>query len=568
LVSANIPDVTEAAPPPSPGWQRAGPLALILVLLVAVALRWGVVVAIPSFFGSGDPSVYYAMGRSCAREGVPRIGFIWHLLTSPRKIEHVEDYCEPAFGYLLAVPLSLGGGTVTAAKALSVTCGTLAVLLVYLFARRFGPPVALLAAAFVALEPWSIYYGGLIMKEATVSVVLVAFLEIVRRLLARASAPPILGAGIGLLTVVASLIQYELLPILTTATAITLAFRSRPLLWPYLAGAAAGSLVLLAATWWGLGVPISAKLYYFLGRSPWDPLPGSGGITPAALSRFFPLRDLVVAAVASWYPVALMLALLGSRDPRVPRAEATLLVTFCLSYLYFHAVPGDVWKRDFIPATAVLAPYTALATIRAGSGWQARRWAPACAGALLAFALVGPHVYAAADALLPTTSAARRWLAVSILAGTAALAFAALYRARRLLPAARMRPLIPGLLVLALAINDHASLPWPAIYHNPQMPGYEPERARRERVCKRFQVLLAGRPVMTGHPAEVSLYAGVPSVGLPGDVPTILAVRTRYRVPFLLVGAGQLRGDVIARLPVEALATSEQHTLYRFLVTP
>ena len=60
---------------------------LAILLLASAALRESVVQAIPDFFGAGDPAIYYGMGRSVLREGIPRQDFIHHYLSRPRAIE-------------------------------------------------------------------------------------------------------------------------------------------------------------------------------------------------------------------------------------------------------------------------------------------------------------------------------------------------------------------------------------------------------------------------------------------------------------------------------------------------
>jgi hypothetical protein len=135
-------------------------------------------------------------------------------------------------------------------------------------------------------------------------------------------------------------------------------------------------------------------------------------------------------------------------------------------------------------------------------------------------------------------------------------------------PLARLRPLLPGVLALALALNYHASLPWPAIYRNPQMPGYERIRAGRERASRAIGGILAGAPVMATAPGEVSLYAGAPSVLLPDSPAGIRLIQARYRVPYLLVRRGVLKPGVLETLPLRAVLTVEDYTLFRFVGTP
>lgn len=542
-------------------WQA---VTILVLLLAALGLRLAVVAAIPGFFGYGDPALYYAAARGCLAHGVPRIDFIWHFATWPPEIAHVEDYCEPVFAYLLAAPVALLGGGIAAAKALSVACGTMAAWLAYRLARRFGARTAILTAALVAFEPWSIYYGGLIMKEATVSVVALLFFAAARRLLAAPQVAPRQGFGFGLLTVAAGLFQYELLPIAAAASVVALWVHQRRLVWPYVAGTAAATLTLAGVTWGLMGVPISAKLYFFLGRDFWEPTPAAAAPDLVRLaSRFLPVK-YAVAGFVGWYPVLLALALLGARDPRVHRSEFTLLAAFGLAYFYFHAVPGDLWPRHLIPATAVFATYAGPG-IDAVGGWLKRSWAPAVTAALLAFAGTAPHAYALAGRLAPAAPSAPHALAMAVLAGATGLPLLVLYAARARLPLARLRPTLPALLVVAVALNYHASLPWPAIYRNPQMPGYAEVRAQRERVCRAIAGRLAGAPLMATAPAEVSLYAGAPTVVLPDSPQGIMAVRDRYRIPYLLVRAGVLRPGVIQQVPVEPVLAIEDYTLYRFV---
>ncbi|HKQ59042.1 MAG TPA: hypothetical protein VJY35_14360, partial [Candidatus Eisenbacteria bacterium] len=137
---------------------------------------------------------------------------------------------------------------------------------------------------------------------------------------------------------------------------------------------------------------------------------------------------------------------------------------------------------------------------------------------------------------------------------------------RRLPDASPARSLLLGVaLTVAVALNYHASLPWPAIYQNFQMPGYEQVRARRERVCHRIRSLLGAGPLMASHPGEVNLYTGVTTVLLPSTADAVRLIRARYHVPWLLVAEGALAPGVVEALPVESVLSVEGYTLYRFV---
>jgi hypothetical protein len=393
----------------------------------------------------------------------------------------------------------------------------------------------------------------------------VLFMAAMRRQLAAARPSPRAAAALGALTVAAATVQYELLPILATATTVTLALDRRRQAWPYVAGVTVAGLALLGITMSVMGVPFSAKLYDVMGRNAWDPLGVAG---PLDIGRraihLLPARQ-ALAGILGWYPVLLALAVLGARDARVPRSEATLFAAFAMSYVYFHALAGDVWPRDLIPATTVFAPYAALG-IDAARGWLARRWAPAVTAGLLGFALLGPHAYTLGARIAPGIGGAGMRAAAVTVAAIVVPALALLALRRRLPDSSPARSLVlGGALTVAVALNYHASLPWPAIYENFQMPGYEQVRARRERVCHRIRGMLGDGPLMASHPGEVSLYTGVPTVLLASSADAVRLIRARYHIPWLLVAEGALAPGVVEALPVESVLQVEGYTLYRFL---
>src|SRR5262249_39938006 len=146
-----------------------GVVTLLGLIAVGVALRVMLLPSLPGFFGPGDPATYFAMAKGVLRGGVPRVDFVWNYTTLPATISHVESYYELAFGYLLARVMHVVGAKPIAGCLLSFACGVLTTLLTIAFTRRHGTRVALVAAAIVALEPWSIYYSGVVMKEALIA---------------------------------------------------------------------------------------------------------------------------------------------------------------------------------------------------------------------------------------------------------------------------------------------------------------------------------------------------------------------------------------------------------------
>lgn len=540
-------------------------LLLAITLVAGTALRVGVIPSIPHFFGPGDPGIYYQVARGCLRHGVPQVDFLHHFLSRPPAITHLEDYYEPAFGYLLALPMALGGERPAVATLVPLLFGLLTVLLVGWLARRHGPGVAVTAAAIVAFEPWSIYYSGVLMKETVVAVAALLFLEALRRVLVGTGPAVRAGALLAPAWLGAGLVQYELLPILGLTALVALAAHRRAALPAFLATAAVLVLVLLALTWRTLGVPISAKYLFFLGRDMSTPEPAARIATAAdALRRWLPATYFTWAMLMGGYPILLVLAGLGLGGPAA-RAERTLLVTFTLAFLYLHAVPGDLWGRDFIPLTAVLAIPAARA-LHAVSGWRARSWAPALTGGLLGFLFLAPPLIQLARARVPALAGAGFWPAILAGLGVGAAVAGLLWLARPWLSARRLRFSLPVALAAGLALSFWTHLPWPAIYRNAQFPDYESIRARRERVCAWVKDSFPAAPIMAREPGEVALYSGFPAVPMPQDAPAGPIVRhaARYGARYLLVEPGAVADSVVRVLPVDELGEREDVRLYRF----
>lgn len=521
-----------ARPAPRPG--RGHVLALLAVLALAIPPRIAAFRALPDWFGPGDPATYHAMAVGCLRDGAPRIDFVWHFLTRPPSVSHVEDYYEPAFAWLLAIPVALTGGAPGAGKWLALACGLLSVALVAWRAGRHGAGVACVAGALVAIEPWSIYYSAVVMKEATVTVATLAFLAATERLLADERAGWSAGVAAGLLAVLVGLVQYELLPILfVTALAATLIHRRRAL--PgLLTGFGVAMLTLVVVTERAIGVPVSAKVGFFLGRSLWTPESTAvGGLGPGA--RLLPARYVVEQVLAVGSPVLLVLAALGARFAAVPRLERTLVAAFVLAFLAFHGVPRDLWARDFIPVVAVVAPWAALALCGAG-GWRERRWALPLATTLLALAAGGPLAWrlVRAAGLTPERGPWTNVAAATLgLAALAALGASALRR-----PQAFVRGAVVVALVGAIVAGMWRSLPLTAIPGNPQFPAYAARRAHLQAVGAELRRRVSSGVLMSRESWQLQADTGLPCVQLP-DPPTpaaIDALRARYAVAWLLVG--------------------------------
>ena len=563
-MSARAPGAIQEGRPGHPTLRPFHAALLAILLLAAAGLRESVVQAIPSFFGDGDPAIYFGMGRGVLREGVPRQDFIHHYLTRPRAIAHVEDYYEPAFAYPIALAMALGGGTPAAGAQSSVFFGVLAVALVWALARREGPRVALVAAAMVAFEPWSIYYGGVLMKEALVNVLALGFLWLARREIEREPRAWKAGLRLALATVACGLFQYELIPMLGVTVAATLAVHRRGALAAYALGAAALVGALAFVTWVTLGVPVSAKFLYFLGRLPGDPEPVAvvHGLN-RSLRSLLPLELIGRSVLLSWHPLLLLLGIAGLFTPGTKPPERTLTIAFVAAHLYLHAIPVDLWHRDFIVLTFVLA--RPAARVIGGGFLRERRALAAGAWALMFFLWVAPALVSPLAARV-ASSPWGLWPRVAAgLAMTLPVLGLGLALARTRAGGWLTRA-TPALLCASLAAGAWAQLPYPAIWANAQSPDFEIVRARRERVSHWMRDMVDRGPVLALHPEEVAYYSGFPAVVMPdafhpGSVERLAA---RYGLRYLLVEPGAMPDSVVRSLPLQIMGEREGCRLYTF----
>jgi hypothetical protein len=538
---------------------------LATILLAAVGLRESVVQSIPSFFGAGDPAIYYGMGRGVLREGIPRQDFIHHYLSRPRTIAHVEDYYEPLFGYPVALAMALGGGTPAAAAQSSVFFGVLAVVLIWTLARRHGPRVALVATAIVAFEPWAIYYGGVLMKEALVNALVLAFLWLARREIEHEAPAWRAGLRLALATVATGLFQYELIPIIVATVVVTLALHRRGALAAYAVGIAMLLGALVVVTWLTMGVPLSAKFLYFLGRVPGDPEPAAvvHGLNRSVRS-LLPLEYIGRTVLLSWYPLVLFLGLVGVFRQGTAPLERTLTLAFLGAHLYLHAIPVDLWNRDFIVLTFVLARSGAMALT--DEVWRERRGFSAAAWALLFFLWASPAMVNALAGRIDAVRSWGLWPRVAVGLALALPLFALGIAVARTRAGGWLQRATPLALACSLAAGFWTQLPYPAIWANAQSPNFEIERARRERVSHWMREAVAPAPVLALHPEEVAYYSGFPAVVMPdafhpGSVSRLTA---RYGLRYLLVEPGAMPDSVVRTLPVRLVGEREGCRLYAF----
>jgi 4-amino-4-deoxy-L-arabinose transferase-like glycosyltransferase len=130
-----------------PGQAARAWLAPAAIVLLALALRVGVVAADSGYHGANDSAQYDYFGRSIADGyGYPPSGYL--LQGGPSAIRG------PVYPYVLGAVYATTGNSFTAGRVAGAVLGALAVLLLYLVTRRiWGRRIGLVAAGMAAIFP-------------------------------------------------------------------------------------------------------------------------------------------------------------------------------------------------------------------------------------------------------------------------------------------------------------------------------------------------------------------------------------------------------------------------------
>jgi 4-amino-4-deoxy-L-arabinose transferase-like glycosyltransferase len=136
---------------------RRGRLLLIAILLLSLFLRvgWGLVQQAEPDVRLGDQFEYLELGRNLFHSGQLRF-------YDDRFEQWVYAYRTPGYPFLIAAC----GGNVRVVRLAQALLDTSTVLAIYLLARRFMEERgSLVAAAVVAVNPFLIYFSGLVLSE-------------------------------------------------------------------------------------------------------------------------------------------------------------------------------------------------------------------------------------------------------------------------------------------------------------------------------------------------------------------------------------------------------------------
>lgn len=168
---------------------------LLVILVVAAGVRFGFTAALVGFDAplKGDEANYQRQAEQLAAGE----GFVtaWGAPTA---------YGTPGYPAILAVALRLEGDSPRTTRLLQLRFGVLIVLLTFLLARAlFGVPVALIAAALVAVNPFLVFISGYGLTENPYTLfVLTALCLVTAKRMTPAWRLCVAGVALGLATLV------------------------------------------------------------------------------------------------------------------------------------------------------------------------------------------------------------------------------------------------------------------------------------------------------------------------------------------------------------------------------
>lgn len=407
----------ETIAPPSFTRDRA----LLAIVLLALAVRAALALALVTFPGVADPNHYYNVGvRLAAGQGYTT-NTIWQFNDDYAAVTHPDDYWMPLAAYAAGAALAVFGVGVHQALIPFIIAGALLPLIAYEAARQLGTGRggARFAAACAALLP------ELVLNSVRTDTTVWAALATGAALLlfgraAAADVPPryraLLALGAGAAAGLAYLTRSEAALIVPAcAAAIAMAAwlsgraRLRTALLPLAITGAVAALVAvpwLARNWalnGSISTPTTANMFFLTDYNDHYVYNRSLGLdhllanqTPAQIigKRLFETAaslKIIITSLDVGLPVALIggLALLlatRERDRLLALAPALILLA---GYFVFYAwlapykSQGGSFKKAFLSLVPLLLPVAALAFERAISDRRLRAGAMAITLALL-----------------------------------------------------------------------------------------------------------------------------------------------------------------------------------------
>ena len=151
--------------PPAPAWRSPTLWGLVILPLLALALRLAYSATLPPRIVvtfEADPLTYDQIARNVlAGRGFTGASFYY-----PPGTEVPTAFWDALYPLFLAAVYALSGHSIPAVRAAQALLGALAVAGTYLLGRQLArPAVGLLAAAVSAVYPFFLYYSGQLLTE-------------------------------------------------------------------------------------------------------------------------------------------------------------------------------------------------------------------------------------------------------------------------------------------------------------------------------------------------------------------------------------------------------------------
>lgn len=130
-------------------------LPLVLILILGLILRTIFITTVPPALNIDEAALGYN-AYSLLKTGADE-----HGRQLPLVLESFGDWKLPIYSYIATIPIAVLGLSELSTRIPSITAGTISIIIIYFISMQlFGKRgVALFAALFFALSPWSIYFS-------------------------------------------------------------------------------------------------------------------------------------------------------------------------------------------------------------------------------------------------------------------------------------------------------------------------------------------------------------------------------------------------------------------------
>jgi len=341
-------------------------LELSLFVVVALVLRWTVLSQTRFNWPSGeDLFIYFDMIQSILEQRGAKIDFIYHFLTPPPQISHLEDYYEPLYAYFASICLWGSKVTYFDSLCLPLLSSLWQVLCIYWLTHRLtqSRSAARIAATWVCIHPLLIERSLYLMKESFVGALYLSLILLMSYQQEKPS--PRHTLGLACLSVLIGLVQYESQIVLGLSFCLYfIAKKQFQALGLFLGVFSLGLGIYWFWFYTQTGLILASKMQFFTGSYTGASFNQAKSVDLNTFILKIQRSGLyIVRRSLTFLRISfLILAVFGLKS-HWPKAHTFFGLILITVYVAVHGIAVDLLLQDYLVLILLLTPYAAAAIV-------------------------------------------------------------------------------------------------------------------------------------------------------------------------------------------------------------